>query len=356
MSEDRPLFRQEALEHHARGHHRAEVLEIDPTATAWGYRVILLGLLSLVAFAWLGRVTEYATGPAVVQLDGRTMVTADHGALVSRVVVMPGDLVKKGDVLVEFHAAAEEAEYAAAEAEFNNQLRKLMQVPDDLAAREALVSLRARRDLAKTRLSRQGLHAPRTGIVGDVRVHEGQVVEPGMSVIEIADEASSGRVTALLPGRYRPYLAPGKRVRFELDGFSRQAQALTITNVSEQVVGPTEAARYLGRDVADVFALQGPVVLVEAELPRTSFSDGARTLAYAHGMAGKAESPVKRERVAYVFIPALKQWLESSPLTRWLSAAPQIFAPATWGELGQRAVTPLWALRRRVLSAFGGEE
>ena len=64
-------------------------------------------------------------------------------------------------------------------------------------------------------------------------------------------DGEGARLTALLPGRYRPLLAPGMSLRFVADGFPREVHALVIERVADQIVGPTEALRYLGRDAAD---------------------------------------------------------------------------------------------------------
>jgi membrane fusion protein (multidrug efflux system) len=144
-----------------------------------------------------------------------------------------------------------------------------------------------------------------------VRVRAGQQVEAGTSLLELSDVGSGAAVTALLPGRYRPYLQPGAKLRFQLDGFTRRVQELTITRVGDQIVGPSEALRYLGRDLADSLRVEGPVVLVQALLPRATFdADDDAKLSYAHGMQGKAESAVRSEPLAYVLVPALKQWVE----------------------------------------------
>jgi hypothetical protein len=65
------LFRQEALQTHARGEHRqGELLRISPSWTRWTFW-LLLGFASLAAiYLSLGSISEYAEGPAVVQVEG----------------------------------------------------------------------------------------------------------------------------------------------------------------------------------------------------------------------------------------------------------------------------------------------
>jgi multidrug efflux pump subunit AcrA (membrane-fusion protein) len=304
------LFRPEAVEHQRARGLRAELITLDEKATAWGFRLLCAGMLAALAFVVYGRLNEYASGPAFVQLDGRTALTASGAGLVTSVLVKPGDQVKTGDELVRFHDSDELAELQASVKEFDSQLAKLLLQPDDAVTREALVSLRSRRVLAEERHARRSIRAPHAGIVGDVRVREGQMVEPGMRMIDLQGAATSATVTALLPGRYRPLLHTGDKLRFEIEGFHLLTHELRIDQVGAQIVGPSEAARFVGRDLADAFAINGPVVMVQASLPRTSFTMEGQHYDFATGMLGKAEAVVRNEPIAYSFIPSLKQWSE----------------------------------------------
>jgi len=52
-------------------------------------------------------------------------------------------------------------------------------------------------------------------------------------------------------------------------------------------------------------------VLVEAELPSIHFdADDGREFSYAHGMLGRAESPVRNEPIIYAFVPTLREWAD----------------------------------------------
>ncbi|MDB4972770.1 MAG: hypothetical protein JWN48_1111 [Myxococcaceae bacterium] len=307
----RQLFRREAIEHQASRSARSDVLRISAGSTAWGMRLLTAAMMAVVFFAIVGRVNEYASGPALIRIDDRTSLSTSHAALVSSIEVAPGQHVDEGAVLVRLYASEEAADLESATREFDDQLVKLMQRPDDAAAREQLVALRNRRELARARLEQRTLRAPHRGVVGDVRVRVGQLVEPGASVIELRGDDADGTVVAMLPGRYRPLLRPGAKLRFELDGFHRRAHELTVDSVGDQIVGPAEAARYLGRDQADALQLQGPVVLVQASLPSGgSFEADGERFQFAHGMHGKAETIVRNEPVAYAFVPALKQWVD----------------------------------------------
>ncbi|HEX5656456.1 MAG TPA: HlyD family efflux transporter periplasmic adaptor subunit, partial [Polyangiales bacterium] len=278
--------------------------------TAWGMRLLVVALCAAAYFVAVGRVNEYASGPALVRIDGRTALSSTHAALVRSVEVKPGDQVEEGQVLLQLFSSEEASDLEAATREFDDQLVKLMQRPNDAHAREALVTLRTRRELARSRLEQRSMRAPHRGVVGDVRVRAGQLIEPGVAVLELRGEQADTNVVALLPGRYRPLLKPGAKLRFELDGFHRRAHELTVQDVGDQIVGPAEAVRYLGREQADSMQLSGPVVLVQASLPSGSFEADGERFEFAHGMHGKAETIVRNEPVAYAFLPGLKQWVE----------------------------------------------
>ncbi|MET0387230.1 MAG: HlyD family efflux transporter periplasmic adaptor subunit [Polyangiales bacterium] len=326
MSTSPSLFRREAVEHQRARGLKAELIVLDPAATAWGFGLLCVGMIAFGIFVAIGRLNEYASGPAFVQLDGRTMLTATNAGLVTSVAVKPGDRVKAGDELVRFHAQDEQAELAASSKQFDSQLAKLLLAPDDAVTREALVDLRSRRELAEERRARRVLRAPHDGLVGDVRVREGQLVEPGLRMIDLQGAATSATVTALLPGRYRPLLHAGDTLRFEADGFHALTHELTVQRVGEQIVGPAEAARFVGRDLADAFSISGPVVLVQASLPNTSFRHDGQRYEFSSGMFGKAETVVRNEPLAYAFVPSLKQWV-----SRVGTLAPQL-----WAALKQR--------------------
>lgn len=311
------LFRAEAIESRRGRGLQAELVVLDQGATNWGFRLLCLGMTAIVVFLVLGRLNEYASGPAFVQVDGRLDLTASEAGLVTEVTVKPGDQVVAGEVLVRFDASEEGAQLRAAHREFESQLAKLLVKPDDRVAREALVSLRSQRDLAKQRLERRALLAPRAGVVGDVRVRVGQLVQPGHQVLDLRGPAVTASVTALLPGRYRPLLQPGDKVRFELDGFHRLTHELSVLRVGEHIVGPREAARFIGPDLADAFSLTGPVVLVEARLPETVFTMDGEHFSYSSGMMGKAEAIVRNEPIAFMILPSLKQWGARAQRSLW---------------------------------------
>jgi multidrug resistance efflux pump len=273
--------------------------------------LLVAGALGALGFALVGQIDEYAAGPALVHVDGVYEVTALRSAVVARVEVEPGERVQAGRVLVRMQASAEQAELESAERELADQLAKLLRDPADRAAREAIVGLRGRRELAQASLDRQTIRATQAATIGDVRVQPGQLVDPGAPLLSLVRDGSGAQLTALLPGRYRPLLAPGMTLRFVADGFPREVHALTIERVGDQIVAPTEALRFLGRAAADDLPLSGSVVFVRAQLPTTAFKSEGALYRFHHGMQGRAETAVRSDSIAFTLIPGLRALVDN---------------------------------------------
>lgn len=302
----RSPFRAQAIEFHRRGGAKGDVLRLTSRAFFWTHWLLLAAFGAALAFAFVGQIDEYAGGPAVVYIDGLYEVTAPRPAVVAGVEVDPGQRVQADQVLVRMHSSGEAAELESVERELADQLAKLLRDPGDRAAREAMASLRSRRDLARANLDRQTLRAPYAATVGDVRVRSGQLVEPGMPLLTLLGDSAGAQLTALLPGRYRPLLGKGKRLRFVADGFPRALHELTIERVGDQVVAPAEALRFMGRDASESVALDGPVVLVHARLPGRVFASEGASYRFHHGMQGRAETAVRSDSIAFTFVPGLR--------------------------------------------------
>src|SRR5262249_41369719 len=150
----------------------------------------------------------------------------------------------------------------------------------DLAARQSLTSLSAELEQAQTRMEARTIRAPFAGVLGDVRVQPGQYLAPGSHVMSLRRRDAPATLLAFLPGYYRPLLHPGMPLSVELEGFRHEYQTLHIESVGSQIIGPEELRRYLGPDVADAVVVQGPLVVVRANLPSRTFTSEKRELEY----------------------------------------------------------------------------
>jgi multidrug efflux pump subunit AcrA (membrane-fusion protein) len=301
------LFRPEALQHAASGARMdSDVLRLSPRWTRPTYWILVAAFIAALAYSVFGRVHEYATGPAIVRLVGREEITSTVAGTVHAVEVRPGQRVARGDMLVQFHAAKESAELERIEREIELQLVRTLRDPADVGAREALTSLQAQKELAKAKVAEFSIRAPRAGIVGDVRIRRGQLLTIGDIVVTMLPEAPRFTVVAMLPGAYRPQLAPGMSLRFEVAGYRYAYQELVVDTVGAQIVGPNEVKRYLGAELADTVRVDGPMVLVEARPASNAFQADGRSFDFYDGMNGLAEARVRKQRILVALVPALR--------------------------------------------------
>jgi biotin carboxyl carrier protein len=303
---DGDIFRREALEHHSRPPREGEVLRLSPSWTRWTFWLLAAASVAALTYGIAGNISEYATGPAIVRIDGKTDVTAQMPGVVASVDVQPGQRVRAGDLLLRFAVATEVAEVERLTKEFDAQLVKVLRDPRDDAARASLTTLRAAKELAEAHVAQRYVRAPTSGVVSDVRIHAGRQLLPGEAILSLVGEEARFTVLAFLPGHHRPLLRPGMPLRLELAGYRYAYQDVIIADVGDEVVGPTEVRRFLGQEIADTIPVAGPVVLVKATLSGRTFRVEDKTYNYFDGMQGVAEARVRYESVLVTFVPALK--------------------------------------------------
>ncbi|MFE8597653.1 efflux RND transporter periplasmic adaptor subunit [Archangium violaceum] len=300
------IFREEALRHHEGSQEDGDLLRISPRWTRWTYWVLIALVVCAALYSLLGTIPEYASGPAMVKVEGRSDLTTQLPGIVASVEVKPGQRVEAGQPLVSFLSQDETASLERIQREFELQLVRVLQDPSDEAARQALTSLRAERELAEARQQARTLRAPHAGVVGILRVREGQFVNPGENVVSVVGDDVHVTLVALLPGGYRPRLEPGKPLRVELNGFNHEYQTFTIESVGDQIIGPSEVRRYLGADTGDAINLSGPMVLVRARIDSPTFTIKGKTFNYFDGMLAQADARVRKERILVTLIPGLR--------------------------------------------------
>jgi membrane fusion protein (multidrug efflux system) len=300
------IFREEALRHHEGAQQEGDVLRISPAWTRWTYWTLLALLVAALIYSLVGTLPEYASGPALVKVDGQSHLTVDSPGLVASVDVRPGQRVQPGQALVSFRSQEETTALERIQREFDLQLIRVLRDPSDESARQTLTSLRAEHELALARQQARTLRAPQAGVVSDLRIRPGQYVTPGQSVVSIVGDGVTVSLVALLPGGYRPTLEPGRPLRVELDGFPHEYHTFTIESVGDQIVGPGEVRRFLGPESSDALQLNGPMVLVRARIPSPTFKSKGRTFNYFDGMIARADARVRQERILVALVPGLK--------------------------------------------------
>lgn len=300
------LFRKAALEHMAGERREGDLLRLETPWTTWSYRIVGIAAIAALVFIVVFDVNEYATGGAIIRVEGRRPLVTMVAGVVETVHVDPGQHVEKDQILVTISAAAEEGEYRRANTEFQLSLAALLRDPSESTTKSALASLKPKRDNAAQIANARIIRAPHAGLVTDIRVRPGQYLAANEVVVGVAPLGAQVSLIGLIPGEYRPMLKVGQQLRFSLTGYKFEYRNVEVEAVGEEVVGPTEMKRYLGQEVGDAIDVQGPTVLVRARLPTRTFTADGQTYSYVEGLTGLASVRVRKEPIIVVLIPALK--------------------------------------------------
>ncbi len=299
------MYRPEALTAYGQVGHRGDVIRVSPGWIRWAFWALLALIVASTAYLFLGRVHRYSEGPAIVRLHERTEVTARSGGALRSMEVAPGERVEQDQVLAHLDDRQARATVEQLQREFDDQLRAHLLDPYDAAAKQRVFALRGELASAHTRLQQHELRSPQAGVVSDIRIRPGQHIEEGDIVLSLLANDDDRHVQVFIRGADSPQLAPGMPLRLEILGYQYAYQDLTIDSVSDEVIGPAEARRYLGPQVADNLPIDGPVVLVRARLPESSFEASHEIYRFHDGMLATARVPVRTEPVIFTLFPFL---------------------------------------------------
>ena len=162
------LFRPEALAHHeGSGDELGDVIRFEPKWSRIAASVLGFAVLGFFLFIALVGVDDYASGPVVIRVEGRRLVTSATMTSVESVNVQPGAWVEANQALVRMKDDEEKSELARSEKDFDNQMLRILRDPNDQAAKEALATLRAKRDQAKNGAEAGVIRAPVGGHLSD---------------------------------------------------------------------------------------------------------------------------------------------------------------------------------------------
>jgi multidrug resistance efflux pump len=309
--DDEPLFRKEALEHYLDESDEGELLRASPSWANRTYRLLVIVTLSGVVYLTLGSAPIHETGPALLRIDDAAPLNAPIDGTIEFVDVLPGQHVTAGQVMVRFRAEQEGAQLERVREEFELQLLARLRNPNDADAERELRRLRPELERAKVGLEQTRIVALRDGTVQDVRIRPGEFLEAGEPALVLTPLNPEYTVIAFLPGHVLPQLQTGMRVRLKISGYAFAEINTSIASIGSQVIGPTEARRFLGPEIGDTLDIDGPVVVVRCSLPQDHFSSSTREYRVHDGMNATAEIEVRRERLLFRLIPALKSLSEN---------------------------------------------
>ncbi|MFP2895548.1 biotin/lipoyl-containing protein [Corallococcus sp. 4LFB] len=147
--------------------------------------------------------------------------------------------------------------------------------------------------------------APLSAMVGRVTVTKGAEVEAGQPVASLLNrEAVLPSLYVVFPGEYRPELAPGMTLEYQLPGMP-----VPFETVIEKVEGPEVSLRYAKAQLPgrDVFG-QG-AVLVRAHVPSRNYERDGKKRVYQDGMKGRARVKLGTQRLIVAWFPGLRDAL-----------------------------------------------
>ena len=305
------LYRAEALEaHRSRGTEGAAMM-LSPSWTKIAYPMLIVTIVAACVLGIVIHVPTYSTGTGIVSYPGLP-ITAPAGGTVDEILVKDDQEVKQGQVLVRLHSEQESAELAAAQKEYDALTQQYLFDGNDQNLKTQLASSITRVDRAKAAVDLRLVRARRNGTVSDLRVHVSQAVQPGEPVLTIVSPGTEPEIVAFLPGRDRPRLRAGQTIQVEIEGYKKVREFATIKDVSNEVIGGQEAAKYIGLAQSDALKLANTGeawVIVHAKLPSRTFQTEQRTYRYHHGMVAKTEVKVRNQPFVVTLLPALEKYL-----------------------------------------------
>lgn len=191
--------------------------------------------------AWTDTIEALGTA----QANESVTLTAKVTEVVRSIRFGDGDLVRRGDVLVELTGEAEVANLREAQAALNEAQQQLERL-EPLVAQGTLPraqldtqrsmrdSARARADAIRARLSERVVTAPFDGVLGFRQVSEGALVSPG-TVITTLDDISVIKLDFSVPEALMAGLAEGQDIAASSIAFPDSEFRGVVTSIGSRV-------------------------------------------------------------------------------------------------------------------------
>lgn len=149
---------------------------------------------------------------------------------------------------------------------------------------------------AKTKLKQRFLYAPIDGLVSSLKIqHEGEVVQPGQIVAEIAPENASLVLLAKLPDREAGFVKVGMPVQVKLDSYPYQDYGIISGNVVS-ISSDSQPDQQLGI-----------IYKVEVNLERNYVTANNQEIKFKSGQTATADIIIRSRRILDVFLDPIKK-------------------------------------------------
>jgi len=207
----------------------------------------------LVQPAQLVEFTDSVQALGTTHANESVSVTAKVTETVSRVSFEDGDLVKKGDVLVELTNAEELAQLDEDRATYEEARKQLERIKDlvsrgataqtQLDTQQSLVEqAKARMDADQVRLADRLIRAPFSGRLGLRQVSVGTLVTPG-TVITTLDDIDTLKVDFTVPEVYLDTIKEGQQVLAQTSAFPDRQFEGKVAVVDTRIDPVTRSAK-----------------------------------------------------------------------------------------------------------------
>lgn len=220
--------------------------------------------------------------PGTMEPNQIVDVPAEQRGQVSEMLVVEGQEVKEGDVLMRLDAALLEAELnrAKAQAAFDSRtlerMRELLErgvvnksQVEEAEARSILSSTAL--EVATTNLERTTVYSPISGVLNTIIIDGGEYVQSGDPVAQIID-VSSMKVVIQIPERDVPYIRKGAVIKVLVDALGGRAFQGRVTYISELADSGTNTTR-IEVTVGNESRLLHSGMIVRAQITRRILSD-----------------------------------------------------------------------------------
>ena len=230
-------------------------------------KIVFAGLL-LTPFVCWGGSTAGSIGNDLNNIRGlvKPYKTATlSSGIMGKIIKIPyrmGDVFKKGQSLVQFDCALNNAEYAAAKASLNAETKKYennLKLLDLNAASQIEVDIsesnvkqaEAELQMAKVRVDRCVIKAPYDGRVIETRVNEHESVSPDLPLITILSDQQL-EIELIVPSTWLNWLEPDVEFDFRVDETGKDYKAkVAQLGASVDPVSQTIRVKGVFVDMAD---------------------------------------------------------------------------------------------------------
>lgn len=189
--------------------------------------------------------TPYLSAVGYVRPNQGAMLSAESSGTVTRVNVVSGQQVRKGDLLVEFDDAVEVATLKASQAQLPNAKITLDRYRNLVASNSASKAeldqaqatynqLVANIESLKASIARRKIYAPFNGVAGIVNVNVGQYITTGTEIVRVEDQ-SQMKVRFTLPQTDVESIFVGQKVTAEVDALPGQTFPAQIVAIDPAV-------------------------------------------------------------------------------------------------------------------------